>query len=66
MMNDIEKLKVLLHHFIEHGYEHAKTYEDWEARLRNLGMLENAECFKKAAMLVKEAISELKKVRIEE
>jgi len=65
-MNDIEKLKILLPHFIEHGYEHAKTYEDWEVKLRNLGMLDNADYFKKAAMLIKEAISELKKVRIEE
>lgn len=63
-MNDIEKLKILLPHFIEHGFEHAKTYEEWEKKLRDAGMDENAECFKKAAELVKDALLELKKIKI--
>jgi hypothetical protein len=28
-MEDIEKLRRLLHHWMEHNDEHAKTYRDW-------------------------------------
>ncbi len=28
-MEDIEKLRTLLHHWMEHNDEHARTYRDW-------------------------------------
>lgn len=35
-MDDIEKLKRLLHHWIEHNQEHSKTYREWAERLKGL------------------------------
>jgi ribosomal protein L16/L10AE len=33
-MNDIEKLRVLLPHWIEHNAEHAAEFREWAERVR--------------------------------
>ncbi|MCX7770701.1 MAG: hypothetical protein N2202_06420 [Proteobacteria bacterium] len=63
-MNDLEKLKVLLPHFIEHGLEHVKTYEEWGLKLINMGLLDLAEQFKKSADLARQAVEELQKIKL--
>ncbi len=35
-MNEIEKLKRLLHHWIEHNQEHSRTYREWAERIKDL------------------------------
>ncbi len=35
-MDDIEKLKRLLHHWIEHNQEHSRTYREWAERVMEL------------------------------
>lgn len=36
-MNDGEKLKHLLHHWLEHNLEHAGVYRDWAGRVSAAG-----------------------------
>ena len=36
-MNDREKLKSLLHHWMEHNHEHAKVYSEWARKASALG-----------------------------
>ena len=36
-MNELEKLKVLLHHWREHNNEHADSYRDWAEKASSLG-----------------------------
>lgn len=63
-MNDLEKLKVLLPHFVEHGLEHVKTYEEWMDKLLKMGFPDIAERFKEAALYARKAIEELQKIKI--
>ncbi len=42
-MDDLEKLKKLLPHWMEHNDEHAKTYRDWSERMSSLGKRELSE-----------------------
>lgn len=35
-MNDIDKLKHLLHHWIEHNETHARTYSEWASKAASL------------------------------
>lgn len=36
-MNDREKLKSLLHHWMEHNHEHAEVYGEWAKKASALG-----------------------------
>ena len=36
-MNDREKLKSLLHHWLEHNHEHAEVYSEWARKASALG-----------------------------
>ena len=40
-MNDLEKLKKLLPHWMEHNDEHTKTYEAWALKMSFLGKKES-------------------------
>ncbi len=42
-MDDLEKLKRLLPHWMKHNDEHAKTYKDWAEKMTSLGKEELAE-----------------------
>ncbi len=42
-MNDIEKLKKLLHHWMEHNDEHARVYREWAEKTSTLGKKEVSE-----------------------
>lgn len=41
-MTELEKLKHLLEHWIEHNDEHVKTYTDWAGKADSLGEKELA------------------------
>lgn len=69
-MNDIEKLKKLLHHWIEHNQEHSRIYREWAGRVKELNpgaslLLEDIvketeridELFRKLALTLNEPIS---------
>jgi hypothetical protein len=51
-MNELEKLKHLLHHWKEHNDEHAETYRQWAEKASALG---NEELSKILAALCNEA-----------
>jgi hypothetical protein len=36
-MNDVEKLKILLPHWMEHNEEHAASFESWAKTMRSTG-----------------------------
>lgn len=36
-MNEFEKLKMLLSHWMEHNIEHAETYREWAEKAASLG-----------------------------
>jgi hypothetical protein len=36
-MDEIEKLRKLLHHWMEHNDEHTETYLDWSKKASSLG-----------------------------
>jgi len=42
-MDDLEKLKKLLPHWMKHNDEHARTYKDWAEKMASLGKEELAE-----------------------
>ena len=42
-MDDLEKLKRLLPHWMKHNDEHVKTYKDWADKMSSLGKEELAE-----------------------
>ena len=39
-MDDLEKLRKLLPHWMKHNDEHAKTYKDWAEKMSSLGKKE--------------------------
>jgi len=41
-MTELDKLKHLLEHWIEHNNAHVKTYEEWAAKAESLGEKELA------------------------
>ncbi len=43
MMDDLEKLKRLLPHWMEHNDEHAKTYQEWAEKMSSSGKKELSE-----------------------
>jgi len=43
IMDELEKLKILLPHWMEHNDEHAKTYKDWAEKMSSLGKKELSE-----------------------
>lgn len=42
-MDEFEKLKTLLHHWMEHNDEHAQIYRDWAEKASSLGNQELSE-----------------------
>jgi hypothetical protein len=46
-MDEIEKLKRLIPHWMEHNDEHAETYQNWSEKVFSLGMKELSEILKK-------------------
>jgi hypothetical protein len=42
-MDELEKLKILLPHWMEHNDEHAKTYKFWAEKMSSLGKKELSE-----------------------
>ncbi|MFN4132248.1 MAG: hypothetical protein ACK4GE_04110 [Caldimicrobium sp.] len=59
-MEDIEKIKVLLKHFLEHTEEHAKEFEDLAKKIREAKDETLAQAIEKASLKLKEAIEILK------
>jgi hypothetical protein len=56
-MTDVEKVRVLLPHLIEHTHSHEKEFAKWEAVLDSNGQQE-------AAVLMNEAIVHLQKAAL--
>ena len=48
-MTELEKLKRLLEHWIEHNEAHMKTYDEWIVKAEALGAKEVSEVLKKVA-----------------
>ncbi|MGB9712610.1 MAG: hypothetical protein ACP5J5_00630 [Dissulfurimicrobium sp.] len=48
-MTEIEKLRILLPHLIEHNEEHAREFLRWTSVLEEAGMPDAAAALKKAA-----------------
>lgn len=44
-MDEIKRLKILLHHWMEHNEEHAEIYRDWAKRAMNFGNEEVSKIF---------------------
>lgn len=44
-MNQLEKLKWLLHHWTDHNNEHAKIYMDWAVKISSIGNEELSRIF---------------------
>ncbi len=60
-MSELEKIKTLLRHFIEHTEEHAQEFEALAEKTQKLREGEAlAEALKKASFKLKEAIEILK------
>jgi len=48
-MTDLEKLKHLIEHWIEHNESHVKTYSEWALKAESLGEAELSEVMKQIA-----------------
>jgi rubrerythrin len=44
-VDELEKLKILLHHWMEHNNEHAEIYRDWAKKAMILGNKEVSKIF---------------------
>ena len=58
-MNDIEKLRVLLPHWIEHNAEHAGEFRNWAGRAREAGEAHLADHIEAAAQKMEAANRDL-------
>ncbi len=65
-MTDLEKLKHLLEHWIEHNDDHVKTYTEWAKKAEALGrtelsdiLMQIAEENKKQEALFKKALESI-------
>ena len=47
IMDELEKLKKLIPHWMEHNDEHAETYQSWAEKMSSLGMKELSEILMK-------------------
>jgi hypothetical protein len=57
-MNDLDKMKHLIAHWIEHGKEHAAAYEEWAAKIQDLdGGKKKAETLREAAKKAYESVA---------
>lgn len=54
-MTELEKLKHLLEHWIEHNEAHVKTYSEWVSKAESLGE-------KKLSNILREVVDESKKL----
>ncbi len=52
-MNDLEKLRVLLVHWVEHNLEHAQEFRQWARRAEESGSEEAASKLEAAAQEMK-------------
>jgi len=52
-MNDLEKLRVLLVHWVEHNLEHAREFRQWARRAEESGSEEAASKLEAAAQEMK-------------
>ena len=48
----VEKVSVLVHHWISHNDEHAEEYRKWAEKLEEEGLVEIAEPIRQAADLI--------------
>jgi rubrerythrin len=48
-MTELEKLKHLLEHWIEHNDAHVKTYNEWALKAESLGEKELSDILRQAA-----------------
>jgi len=60
MKKDVEKLKLLLPHWIEHTEEHTNDYKKWLERLKGDVSEDIAKNFEKAIQLTEESNKYLK------
>ncbi len=47
LVDDLEKLKMLLHHWLEHNNEHALLYRNWAAKASSSGNRRLADLLEK-------------------
>jgi hypothetical protein len=52
-MNELERLKKLLHHWIEHNDEHAEAYLEWSKKASSLGNKELSNILEKISVEAK-------------
>lgn len=63
-MNDLEKLRVLLPHWIEHNVGHSKEFANWSDTLHSGGESEIAELLKQAEGFLQNADLVLKEALV--
>ena len=62
-MNDMQKLKVLLAHWVEHNREHADAFRQWAQRAEEYGSEEVASTLQTAAQEMKSLNERLRATR---
>lgn len=69
--SEMEKLKILLDHWIEHNKEHGEEFREWAEKARYLGeavvqedMLDAAQNVDKASESLRKALEELNKGKL--
>lgn len=62
-MDEMEKLSILLSHWIEHTKEHAEEYLNWAKRLEELGYTEIARELKDSSQILIESNQRLSNAR---
>ena len=60
---DMEKLGILLPHWIDHNEEHAEGFEEWAAKAESHGHAEAAALIRQAAAAMRSASDTLRKAQ---
>ncbi|MFH1537684.1 MAG: hypothetical protein ABIH66_01910 [bacterium] len=60
---DIEKLNILLSHWIEHNESHIKSYADWAVKLEGTGLQDVGRLIGEAADTIARANEKFKQAR---
>lgn len=59
-MDDVEKLRILLPHWIEHNRDHGLEFAKWASQVRGAGQEETAELLERAAASLRTAEAALR------
>ena len=63
-MDDAQKLKVRIEHWIGHNRDHKEALEEWRDKAKEMGLAEVSEALGRSAECMAESVTELEKALV--